>query len=69
MRTAVYLLLALTATAASAAEVYRSTDAKGNVIYSDRPENETSRAVVVLTPHPTAPTRTATGCSPPSGHA
>jgi Domain of unknown function (DUF4124) len=52
VRTAAYVLLALAATAVQGAEVYVSTDAKGNVIYSDRPENSTSRAVTVLTPHP-----------------
>ena len=41
VRTVAYALLALVATAAFGAEVYRSTDAKGNVIYSDRPENST----------------------------
>ena len=54
VRTVAYALLALVATAAFGAEVYRSTDAKGNVIYSDRPENSTSRPVVVLTPHPSS---------------
>ena len=55
MRTAAYVLLALAATTVYGAEVYRSTDANGNVIYSDRPENETSRSITVLTGHAVSP--------------
>jgi hypothetical protein len=70
VRIAAYVLLALAATAVQGAEVYRSTDAKGNVIYSDRPENATSTPVVVLTPHPgTSPNRVVAPSPTPSGEA
>ena len=52
------LLLALAATAASGAEVYRSKDAEGHVSFSDRPESPNAVAVTVLTPksgRPAAP--------------
>jgi len=42
-------LLALLGTAAVSADVYRSTDAKGNVVYSDRP-SENSEPIVVTPP-------------------
>ena len=46
------LLLALFAAVAQGAEVYRSKNADGGVVYSDRPTNESSEAVTtVTTPH------------------
>src|SRR5690554_2520071 len=45
-------LLALTAMAASAAEVYRSTDANGVVVYSDRPVGEHAERVAIVAPRP-----------------
>ena len=42
------LLLALLATAAQGAEVYRSKAKDGSVTYSDRPENDTSEFVVMV---------------------
>jgi catalase len=47
VRIAACALLAFVAGGAHATEVYYSTDAKGNVIYSDRPENATSKYVHV----------------------
>ncbi len=71
MRIAAYVLLTLAATTTFGAEVYRSTDAKGNVIYSDRPENSTSQAVTVLTARPSssAPRTVATPPRPAAGGA
>ena len=43
------LLLALLGTAAASADVYRSTDAHGTVVYSDRP-SENSEPVIVSAP-------------------
>lgn len=43
-------LLALAATAATAADVYRSVDAQGNVSYSDRPQNDDAERVAVVAP-------------------
>ena len=60
------LLLALLVTAAASADVYRSTDAKGNVAYSDRP-SENSEPVVVTPPkagrpgNPITPLKNAAG--------
>lgn len=61
MRIAACALLAFVAGGAHATEVYYSTDAKGNVIYSDRPENATSKYVHVneLRPPAGAAQRTA----------
>lgn len=66
MRIAACALLAFVAGGAHATEVYYSTDAKGNVIYSDRPENATSKYVHVneLRPPSSAPQRTA--AAPPT---
>jgi uncharacterized protein DUF4124 len=49
------LLLALLATAAASADVYRSTDAKGTVVYSDRPSDVNAEPMVVTTPKPGRP--------------
>lgn len=43
-------LLALAATAATAADVYRSVDAQGNVSYSDRPQDDQAERVAVIAP-------------------
>jgi len=48
------LVLALLGTAAASADVYRSTDAKGTVVYSDRP-SENSEPVIVTTSKPGRP--------------
>jgi hypothetical protein len=53
------LLSALLATfAAHGAEVYRSTDANGNVRYSDRPDGDNSQSVYVATPRAGRPGNT-----------
>lgn len=39
-------LLALLGMAAASADVYRSTDSKGNVVYSDRPSEHSEQIVV-----------------------
>jgi hypothetical protein len=44
------LLLALLGTAAASADVYRSIDAKGTVVYSDRPSDLNAEPVVVMAP-------------------
>ncbi len=48
------LLLALLTAAAQGAEVYRSTAKDGTVVYSDRPENDSSEYVTVAVPHANA---------------
>ena len=52
----IYLLL-LVAVAAAGAEVYRSVDADGNVIYSDRPTGEDVQSIFIdtATATPSAP--------------
>ena len=42
------VLLALLATAAQGAEVYRSKAKDGSVVYSDRPENDSSEYVITV---------------------
>ena len=42
------VLLALVATAAQGAEVYRSKAKDGSVVYSDRPENDNSEYVITV---------------------
>jgi hypothetical protein len=44
----IYLLLFVVGTAAGA-EVYRSVDANGNVIYSDRPANDDAQTIFIDT--------------------
>jgi hypothetical protein len=44
------LLLALLATAAYGGQVYRSTDANGNVVFSDRPTDKSEPVNVAVTP-------------------
>lgn len=48
------LALVVVATAVQGAEVYRSTDANGNVIYSDRPQDARSEYVYIATPRSSA---------------
>lgn len=74
-------LLALAATAATAADVYRSVDAQGNVSYSDRPQNDDAERVAVIAsraaseparpqaaaaPQPTAPESEPATAEPPA---
>jgi hypothetical protein len=48
------LLLALLATAAQGAEVYRSKNADGSITYSDRPTNDNADVINVQGPHANA---------------
>jgi hypothetical protein len=43
------------AATASAADVYRSVDANGNIVYSDRPEGANPQLVSVFVPEPATP--------------
>ena len=55
MRTAATILtLTLFSLSAGAAEVYRTIDAQGNVVYSDRPEDASSVRVAVAVTQPRA---------------
>ncbi len=45
------MLLALLATAAQGAEVYRSKNSDGSVTYSDRPTNDNADVITVQSPH------------------
>ena len=55
MRTAATILtLSLFTLSAGAAEVYRTIDAQGNVVYSDRPEDASSVRVAVAVTQPRA---------------
>jgi len=54
MRTVAIVTLSLLAVFAQAGEVYRSIDAQGNVVYSDRPTSEDSTQVTVRTTPPAA---------------
>ena len=49
LRISAAILLATVAIPLFAAEVYRSFDADGNVVYSDRPEGENSERVFIAT--------------------
>jgi len=57
MRTVAIVTLSLLAVSAQAGEVYRSIDAQGNMVYSDRPASEDSTKVTIRTstPAPRAP--------------
>jgi hypothetical protein len=57
MRTVAIVTLSLLVLPASAADVYRSVDAQGNVVYSDRPGDAASVKVAIrtLTPAPGQP--------------
>lgn len=58
MRQVSCVVLALVSLPLIAAEVYRSIDANGNVVYSDRPEEGQSPVrIVVATPAVSAPVR------------
>lgn len=63
MRVTVFAVLALAAAMAAGNEVYRSYDADGNVIYSDRPQGENSEAIRVLAAGP-ALARTTVAAAP-----
>ena len=69
------LLLALFGTAASAADIYRTTASDGTVIYSDRPEGKDSQFVSSATPRAPraaaagAAARPASGAAPPQAPA
>ncbi|MGD8810372.1 MAG: DUF4124 domain-containing protein [Gammaproteobacteria bacterium] len=52
MRTIAIVTLSLLAVPALAADVYRSVDAQGNVVYTDRPTTEGSIRVAVRTSTP-----------------
>ena len=58
MRAIWFYLLMLAAGVASGAEVYRSVDANGNVIYSDRPSGDDAETIfidtAIATPAPSA---------------
>lgn len=60
MNTTRWVLLSalLAACAANGAEVYRSTDASGNVRYSDRPDGDGAQSVYVATPRAGRPGNT-----------
>ena len=54
----VFLALTLCMSSLSAAEVYRSFDAQGNAVYSDRPEDRSAVAVTIRVDGAAAPART-----------
>lgn len=54
MRLLCCVMLFLSASSVLAADVYRSVDENGNVIYSDRPENEGAELVFVASRTPAA---------------
>lgn len=57
MRRAAILILGLAALPLGAAEVYKSVDENGNVVYSDRPDSAGQELIVVnTTPAPSNPT-------------
>ena len=58
MRISAAVLLATVALPLFAAEVYRSHDADGNVVYSDRPEGQDAERVFVATPRISSSPRT-----------
>jgi hypothetical protein len=55
MRSVAIVTLSLLAVPALAADVYRSIDAQGNVVYSDRPSEDGSVKVAVRSTPPAAP--------------
>lgn len=63
MRIAGCLLFALLSSAAAAEDVYRTVEANGNIVYSDRPLNERSVLVTIATQRPTTSAATAGGNS------
>jgi hypothetical protein len=61
------MLILVGAVAAQGAEVYRSTDPNGNVRYSDRPLNESSKPVFVASlPHAARSAPAARGAAQPN---
>ena len=68
------VLLSCLGAAASAAEVYRSVDAEGNVTYSDRPSGESAESIFIATRRPSsvptpAPRQAAADTEPTTGEA
>lgn len=64
------LLLSLSAVPAWSAEVYRSVDAQGNVVYSDRPEGTDAESLFIATRQPTPPPPATPAAAPePTGEA
>jgi hypothetical protein len=59
LRISAAVLLAIVAIPLFAAEVYRSQDADGNVVYSDRPEGDNAERVFVATSRPSPSPRPA----------
>jgi hypothetical protein len=69
LRISAAVLLAAVALPLFAAEVYRSFDADGNVVYSDRPGDQGSERIFVATPSPSSsprPALTNEGATPAS---
>lgn len=60
MRRVAWVILGLWVLPLGAAEVYRSIDANGNVVYSDRPDGAVQELIVVNTRAPANPTPIAT---------
>ena len=67
MRTVAIVTLSLLAVSAQAGEVYRSIDAQGNVVYSDRPASEDSTKVAIRTSPPPRAARAPSTREAPSG--
>lgn len=66
MRIAACALLALVSGSSFATEVYRSTDANGTVVYSDRPVDPKAEYVLVATPRSAAARKSAAPRPPPA---
>lgn len=63
MRQLAYAFVAILAFPALGADVYRSIDANGNVVYSDRPENDETQLIHVATSAPAASASRAGGAT------
>jgi len=59
VRTLSLIICSLITASAFAAEVYRSVDENGIVVYSDRPDGETNERIVVVVTPPAAPAQAA----------
>lgn len=66
MRTCVIVTLTLLAVPVLAADVYRSIDAQGNVVYSDRPGDATAVRVAIATTAAVAPVTVASSAAAPA---
>ena len=66
MRTAAIVTLALLVAPALAADVYRTIDAQGNIVYSDRPEDASAVRVAIRATGPTAAPRAPTRAGSPA---